>query len=69
MSAPIKMKVRRPSKVMRMWDWSVPPTSAHREVLSIVPEGWIDEPRATRKLPILFICRLPWSWIVCPCPP
>jgi pimeloyl-ACP methyl ester carboxylesterase len=61
----MKMKVRRPSKVMRMWDWSVPPTSAHREVLSIVPEGWIDEPRATRKPPILFVHGIAhgaWCW-------
>jgi len=58
-------KVRRSSKVMRLWDWSVPPTSAHREVLSIVPEGWIDQPRATRKPPILFVHGLAhgaWCW-------
>ena len=48
-------KRRRPSKVMRLWDWSVPPTGVHREVLSIVPEGWHDQPRATRKPPILFV--------------
>ena len=57
--------LRRPSKVMRLWDWSVPPTSAHREVLSIVPEGWADQPRATRKPPILFIHGLAhgaWCW-------
>jgi pimeloyl-ACP methyl ester carboxylesterase len=50
---------------MRLWDWSVPPTSAHREVLSIVPDGWIDEPRATRKPPILFVHGLAhgaWCW-------
>ena len=56
---------RRASKVMRLWDWSVPPTSAHREVLSIVPEGWHDQPRATRKPPILFVHGIAhgaWCW-------
>ena len=46
-------------------DWSVPPTGAHREVLSIVPDGWADEPRATRKPPILFVHGLAhgaWCW-------
>ncbi|MEK9735858.1 MAG: alpha/beta fold hydrolase [Candidatus Nanopelagicales bacterium] len=50
---------------MRLWDWSLPPTGAHREVLSIVPEGWHDEPRATRKPPLLFIHGLAhgaWCW-------
>ena len=59
------MSRRRPPKVMRLWDWSLPPTGAHREVLSIVPEGWIDEPRATRKPPILFVHGLAhgaWCW-------
>ena len=59
------MSLRRPSKVMRLWDWSVPPTSAHREVLSIVPDGWADEPRAARKPPILFVHGLAhgaWCW-------
>lgn len=56
---------RKTSTVMRLWDWSVPPTSTHREVRSIVPEGWIDQPRATRKPPILFIHGLAhgaWCW-------
>ena len=56
---------RKSSTVMRMWDWSVPPVSTHREVLSIVPEGWIDQPRASRKPPILFIHGLAhgaWCW-------
>ena len=56
---------RRPSKVMRLWDWSVPPAGVHREVLSIVPEGWHDQPRATRKPPILFVHGLAhgaWIW-------
>ncbi len=59
------MSRRRPPKVMRLWDWSLPPTGAHREVLSIVPEGWHDEPRATRKPPLLFIHGLAhgaWCW-------
>jgi len=58
-------KQRRASKVMRLWDWSVPPTSAHREVLSIVPEGWHDQPRATRKPPLLFVHGIAhgaWCW-------
>ena len=58
-------KRRRPSKVMRLWDWSVPPVGVHREVLSIVPEGWYDQPRATRKPPILFVHGLAhgaWIW-------
>jgi pimeloyl-ACP methyl ester carboxylesterase len=40
---------------MRVWDWSLPPTGAHREVLSVIPEGWHDSPRATRTPPLLFI--------------
>ena len=46
---------RRPSKVMRLWDWSVPPAGEHREVLSAVPEGWAEQPRATRPPPLLFV--------------
>ena len=46
---------RKQSTVMRMWDWSLPPQGAHREVLSAIPEGWEDQPRATRKPPILFV--------------
>jgi len=59
------MSNRRTTKVMRLWDWSLPPTSAHREVLSIVPERWHDAPRATRRPPILFIHGLAhgaWCW-------
>ena len=59
------MSRRRPPKVMRLWDWSLPPTGAHREVLSIVPEGWHDQARATRKPPLLFIHGLAhgaWCW-------
>ena len=40
---------------MRVWDWSVPPVSAHREVLSAVPEGWAEQSRATRMPPLLFV--------------
>lgn len=59
------MSRRRPPRVMRLWDWSLPPTGAHREVLSIVPDGWADQPRATRKPPLLFIHGLAhgaWCW-------
>jgi pimeloyl-ACP methyl ester carboxylesterase len=41
--------------VMRLWDWSVPPSGVHREVLSEVPAGWDDLPRADRRPPILFV--------------
>lgn len=41
--------------VMRLWDWSVPPSAVHREVLSDVPEGWAEQPRATRRPPLLFV--------------
>ena len=46
---------RRPTSVMRPWDWAVPPASVHREVLSAIPEGWADLPRAERKPPLLFV--------------
>jgi len=49
------MMRRRPSVVMRPWDWSLPPAAVHREVLSIVPEGWAQQPRSTRTPPLLFI--------------
>lgn len=49
------MMRRRPSVVMRPWDWSLPPAAVHREVLSIVPEGWAQRPRSTRTPPLLFI--------------
>jgi pimeloyl-ACP methyl ester carboxylesterase len=38
-----------------MWDWSLPPHGVHREVLSVVPEGWEEQSRATRTPPLLFI--------------
>lgn len=40
---------------MRVWDWSLPPTGAHRELLSAVPDGWADQPRSTRTPPLLFV--------------
>jgi pimeloyl-ACP methyl ester carboxylesterase len=43
------------TKVLRPWDWSVPPKAVHREVLSVIPDGWSDEPRAIRKPPVLFL--------------
>jgi pimeloyl-ACP methyl ester carboxylesterase len=47
--------LRKPTTVMRLWDWSLPPQGVHREVLSAVPDGWASEPRATRKPPLLFV--------------
>jgi pimeloyl-ACP methyl ester carboxylesterase len=47
--------LRKSTTVMRFWDWSLPPQGVHREVLSQVPTGWADEPRATRKPPLLFV--------------
>jgi len=46
---------RRASVVMRPWDWAVPPTRVHREVLSAIPGGWHDLPRAQRQPPLLFV--------------
>lgn len=46
---------RRPSVVMRPWDWSLPPATVHREVISIVPDGWQAQARSTRRPPLLFI--------------
>lgn len=46
---------RRPSSVMRPWDWALPPASVHREVLSDIPDGWAALPRAERKPPLLFV--------------
>lgn len=46
---------RRSSAVMRPWDWALPPASVHREVLSVVPEGWSETPRSQRKPPLLFV--------------
>ena len=48
-------RLRKPTTVMRLWDWSLPPHGVHREVLSAVPDGWADEPRTTRTPPLLFI--------------
>lgn len=48
-------RLRKPTTVMRIWDWSLPPNGVHREVLSVIPDGWGDEPRATRTPPLLFI--------------
>ncbi|MFY9330920.1 MAG: alpha/beta hydrolase family protein [Candidatus Nanopelagicales bacterium] len=47
--------LRKPTTVMRMWDWSVPPSGVYREVVSNIPAGWTDEPRAQRTPPLLFI--------------
>jgi len=46
---------RRASMVMRPWDWALPPSAVHREVISAVPSGWQDQPRAERKPPLLFV--------------
>lgn len=46
---------RRTSMVMRPWDWALPPSAVHREVLSAVPEGWQDQPRSDRNPPLLFV--------------
>jgi pimeloyl-ACP methyl ester carboxylesterase len=43
------------TKVLRPWDWSIPPKAVHREVLSVIPAGWDERPRASRKPPVLFI--------------
>jgi pimeloyl-ACP methyl ester carboxylesterase len=43
------------TKVLRPWDWSVPSKAVHREVLSVVPDGWNEFPRSLRKPPVLFI--------------
>ena len=51
----VDSRLRKSRTVMRLWDWSVPPHGVHREVLSSVPQGWDDEPRATRTPPLLFI--------------
>lgn len=57
--------LRKPTTVMRLWDWSVPPSGVYREVISQVPAGWADEPRAKRTPPLLFIHGLAhgaWSF-------
>lgn len=57
--------LRRNTRVLRLWDWSVPPTAVHREVLSVVPDGWADLPRGSRKPPLLFVHGLghgAWCW-------
>lgn len=47
---------RTAPRVLRQWDWAVPASPiSHREVIGRVPEGWADQPRATRKPPLLFI--------------
>ncbi len=43
------------TRVLRPWDWSLPPKGVHREVLSDIPVGWVDESRADRKPPVLFV--------------
>jgi pimeloyl-ACP methyl ester carboxylesterase len=43
------------TRVLRPWDWSLPPTGVHREVLADIPPGWADLPRAERKPPVLFV--------------
>jgi pimeloyl-ACP methyl ester carboxylesterase len=50
-------KLRRSSpKVLRNWDWALPPQPIkQREVIVSIPVGWADQPRATRKPPLLFI--------------
>jgi pimeloyl-ACP methyl ester carboxylesterase len=50
-------KLRRSSpKVLRNWDWALPPQPIkQREVMVSIPVGWADQPRATRKPPLLFI--------------
>ena len=48
-------RLRKPTTVMRLWDWSLPPQGVHREVLSAIPDGWAEEPRATRTPPLLFV--------------
>lgn len=53
--ASVDSRLRKPTTVMRLWDWSLPPQGVHREVLSDVPEGWADQPRETRTPPLLFI--------------
>lgn len=47
--------LRKPTTVMRLWDWSLPPTGVRREVLSVTPEGWMAAPRRKRKPPLLFV--------------
>lgn len=46
---------RRASVVMRPWDWALPPAGVHRELLSCIPDGWQELPRAERKPPLLFV--------------
>jgi pimeloyl-ACP methyl ester carboxylesterase len=43
------------TKVLRPWDWSIPSKPVHREVLSVVPAGWEQQSRTTRKPPVLFL--------------
>lgn len=43
------------TKIMRRWDWALPSAPAQREVLARIPDGWREQPRATRKPPILFV--------------
>ena len=43
-------------KVVRQWDWARPSNPIkYREVIARIPDGWGQEPRSTRKPPLLFI--------------
>lgn len=46
---------RAPTTAMRPWDWALPPRSEALEVVSALPDGWADTPRAQRRPPLLFV--------------
>jgi pimeloyl-ACP methyl ester carboxylesterase len=46
---------RTGTTAMRPWDWALPPRPVDLELISSLPSGWAQLPRAERRPPLLFV--------------